>query len=152
MEPQSPRFRGREAGQPAHCSKMSFRRSRRDSGGREADVQFNAFPRWSRSRRDSGGREAVGGGKHRGGSPLPPQSPRFRGREAVTPVSPYARLCPAAVAAIPGGVRRLQLDLLYFERSCRSRRDSGGREAAPKTIMRKLSSCDAPQSPRFRGA
>ena len=58
------------------------RRSRRDSGGREAVdccYSFGALRCRRRSRRDSGGREAVSiGFKERFKRRLP-QSPRFRG-------------------------------------------------------------------------
>ena len=79
-------------------------RSRRDSGGREADEVIGfAAVKSSRSRRDSGGREAE----------------RETGKRCL------ARC--AAVAAIPGGVRRVRR--ISFK--------PGGVQ---------------PQSPRFRGA
>ena len=78
-----------------------------------------------RSRRDSGGREA--------------------GTSCVA-----AYTLSAAVAAIPGGVRREQLSVMHLPFSSRSRRDSGGREA-DIGIDRQSRACE-PQSPRFRGA
>ena len=57
----------------------------------------------------------------------------------------------AAVAAIPGGVRRIRSNAASRASSCcRSRRDSGGREAAPPS--RRKGAWTTPQSPRFRGA
>ena len=127
--PQSPRFRGGEAEVPAlaapgpgraavaaipgggeaagielRFNPPSPRRSRRDSGGGEAEsspAEAHDVSR-SRSRRDSGGGEA-GIGIHRGHKQL-----------------------PAAVAAIPGGVRRFVTN----------------RSGHSPTL---------PQSPRFRG-
>ena len=96
-------------------------RSRRDSGGREADQPLIIVGQLlaGRSRRDSGGREAASALR----LAVPCRSRRDSGgREADVRAFGSAW---AAVAAIPGGVRRLS--------------------AAACSVV-------APQSPRFRGA
>ena len=83
-------------------------RSRRDSGGREAARQRRGIARSSpcRSRRDSGGREAdaIGG---RGGAGFAAAVAAIPGgvRRVVEFTDPRS-VDVAAVAAIPGGVRR----------------------------------------------
>ena len=101
-----------------------------------------------------------------------PQSPRFRGGEAESPEQIWCGAIAAvaaipggvrrwdyqskgifkdaaAVAAIPGGVRRNSLWAGIVSGNSRSRRDSGGGEAVePLKISRTL---EKPQSPRFRG-
>jgi predicted HAD superfamily Cof-like phosphohydrolase len=56
----------------------------------------------------------------------------------------------AAVAAIPGGVRRRLRCRSFGLARCRSRRESGGREAVVPAIT--ATGTAVPQSPRFRGA
>ena len=88
-------------------------RSRRDSGGREAGVACrSALSAKGRSRRDSGG------------------------REAVRPCKKSVSEIDAAVAAIPGGVRRSEHNFGWgASLRGRSRRDSGGREAVESVNM-----------------
>ena len=65
-----------------------------------------------------------------------PQSPRFRGawRRIRCELAQPAGIV-AAVAAIPGGVRRTLMVKNAPTTMCRSRRDSGGREAAPPVAL-----------------